>query len=319
MKTLLSVALLFLMVIPAAAHSVVVEGNRYVVTHCWDDAGRQRECTVSVPISQYRYFQGRSHRSSDLSQFVLSDYGRDFVRDLADSFDGDLHSVVSFVQSLRYVSDYESKGEEEYVRFPMETLVDGIGDCEDLAILAAALLNEMGYRVLMVTLPEHMALAVNCDEDVHGTYYIYHGSRYYYLEVTHAGWELGRIPDEYRNSQVKLVPLKHQPRIHIRRCSYQYDSYTSAEREVPIRVVCDLENTGPCRTSDLSVRVQLKRRNGTVASERVFRLDDLGEGESSTGELVFRVPRPYSGEIEVRVEGENFDTESLLFEEIELR
>lgn len=319
MKIRLTFALLLLTALSCTAHSVVVEGNCYVVTHQWNDGGRQRECTISIPISQYRYFQGRKHQSDDMVGFALSDYDRTFIRDLAESFHGDLRNAVRFVQSFRYFSDYDSKGVEEYVRFPMETLVDGGGDCEDLAILAAALLNEMGYPVLMVVLPRHLGLAVHCDGDFQGTYYTYHGTRYYYVEVTHDGWDIGRIPDEYRRSQVTLTPLEYHPRIHIARCSFQHDSYSTAEYEVPFTLVCDLENPGPGCARDLSVRVLLKRHNGAVMSERVFSLDDLREGESSSYEFRVMVSRPFMGEIEIRAEGDNFDTVSVEFEEIELR
>jgi hypothetical protein len=48
----------------------------------------------------------------------------------------------------------------EYPKYPLETLVEKKGDCEDQSILAAALLAAMGYEVALLILPIHVALGV---------------------------------------------------------------------------------------------------------------------------------------------------------------
>ena len=49
----------------------------------------------------------------------------------------------------------------EYPRYPIETLVDNEGDCEDTAILTASLLNLMGYDAVLLDVPEHMAVGIS--------------------------------------------------------------------------------------------------------------------------------------------------------------
>lgn len=330
MRNRLTLVLLLLFSLDAVAHSVVQKGDQYVVSHEWEYNARKWNCSINVPVRLYRYYQGRAHMSDDMVPFVLSDYDRSCVRGLVDSFreGGDLVgykdkdnllNVVRFVQSLHYVTDLESKRVRDYVRFPMETLVDGEGDCEDLSILAATILHEMGYRVLLVVLPDHLALAVDCGDDFEGTYYVYEGSKYYYLEVTNTGWSIGQIPDEFRNSRATLVPLAYRPRLRLMRSSYQHDSYYSYEKEVPFLIRCELENQGPGQTEGLSVRVIFRTHRGVPAVERVYYLDELQEGESSSNELNVIVPRPFWGEIEIRAEGNNFlDPEPMFFENIEL-
>ena len=329
MKTILSFALVLFMVLPCTAHSVVEKEGQYVVTHDWSYNNQKWTCSLNIPIGLYRYYHGRAHQSDDMVQFVLSDYDRECVRNLVKSFrkggaeagytDTDnMGNVISFVQSLRYVTDKVSKGQKDYVRFPVETLVDGIGDCEDMAILAGTILHEMGYKVMLVLLPDHMALAVNCGDDLGGTYYNYGGLRYYYLEVTNTGWEIGQIPTEYKNSRATLVPLVYRPRLRLVRCSYSHDAYYSSDREVPYEVRCELENAGPGPTKDLSVRVRFKRNNGALVVDKVFPLDELSEGVSSAYELRVPVPRPFMGVLEIRAEGANFGTESMEFKDIDL-
>ena len=266
----------------------------------------------------YRYYQGRQHQSDDMVQFVLSDYDRATIRNLAESFNS-LDSVISFVQSLRYVSDLDSKGEEEYVRFPIETLVDGEGDCEDLAILAASILHEMGYDVLLVILPDHLALAVDCRDVDEGTFFTYQGRKYYFLEVSHPGWKIGQIPDEFRHSEAKLVPLDYQPRIHLKRASYSQESYSLSVAEVPYLVNIEVENSGPGTTKGLSIHLTFKTNGGYPVMDRVFTFQELMEGESSVYDLKVSVPRPFRGKLEINVEGYNFNTKSAEFENINLK
>lgn len=322
-------SLLLLLSAACIAHSVVEDGENYKITHEWDHEGLKWTCSLNIPVGLYQYYQERAHQSDDMVKFVLSDYDRSCIRSLVSSFreGGDnagysdrdnMGNVISFVQSLRYVSDKVSKGELDYVRFPVETIVDGVGDCEDMAILAAAILHEMGYNVLLVNLPDHLALAVECD-DCDGVYYRYGERQYYYLEVTNVGWAIGQIPNEYRNSKAKLSPLAYRPALHLRRSSYQHDTYYNTDREVPFIIQCDLENAGPGTTEGLSVHVLFKTLHGVPMVDRVFNIDDLSEGGTASYELRVKVPRPLRGVLEVRAEGSNFDTDLLRFEDIDLK
>jgi len=71
--------------------------------------------------------------------------------------------LISFVQSLPYTFDNVSTPFDEYPRFPIETLVFGGGDCEDTSILTSALLYEMGYDVILINPPGHMAVGINIE------------------------------------------------------------------------------------------------------------------------------------------------------------
>ena len=104
--------------------------------------------------------------------------------------------TASFVQNLRYRLD-----DEEYPNYPVETLVDKAGDCEDTAILAAALLDAMGYDTVLIRFTSavegeagHMAVGVAVTGVSGGCSYRYDGRTYYYLETTSTSWEWGRCP-----------------------------------------------------------------------------------------------------------------------------
>lgn len=111
----------------------------------------------------------------------------EFYRDLAGAFRGIreqssldddqyLELMAAAVQSI----PYETDGTLTAPKFPVETYVDGKGDCDDKALLLAGLLAREGYSVALFYFgPEtHMALGVKgyrCD---------YRGTGYGYIGAT---------------------------------------------------------------------------------------------------------------------------------------
>lgn len=128
-------------------------------------------------------------------------------------------AVMSFQQSLKYVYDIDSKGCEEYIRYPLETLVDKEGDCDCHSICSAALLHAMGYDValLRIVFPKgdgHLALAVEGADGIPGNFFEYNHRTYYYCEVTPAeqgegamNFKVGEMPD-MPGANITVVPVK---------------------------------------------------------------------------------------------------------------
>jgi hypothetical protein len=154
----------------------------------------------------HEYYQG-------LERFLTDDYGT-YVFDLYDEAYIDLiadqlkektntldivesvNYIASFVQDIRYATDDDIDPTcTEYPRFPVELLTDGQGDCEDKAILAASILDKIGYEVALIRLPNHMAVGVHLSEDA--TAFDYYIDEYYYLETTRNRWIVGKVPDDY--------------------------------------------------------------------------------------------------------------------------
>ena len=117
-----------------------------------------------------------------------------------------MQETVAFVQAIPYKTDEESVGQEEWYKYPYETLVDQCGDCEDKTFLLAGLLKERGYDVVILIMPDHMALGI-AGTDIPGSYYERNGKKYYYVETTSSGWKIGDIPNEYRWQKAEVVPI----------------------------------------------------------------------------------------------------------------
>lgn len=124
----------------------------------------------------------------------------------------EISMALSFVQSILYTLDQDSKELEDYWRYPLETLYDETGDCEDTTILGLSLLRRLGHYVVGLGLPEHAALAVEAPPGTPGQFMLHEGRRLYFCETTARGWRVGEIPSEYTEADMKIVPIpKYQP------------------------------------------------------------------------------------------------------------
>lgn len=63
--------------------------------------------------------------------------------------------VTSFVQTIPY------RTEEQNTRFPIETIVDNYGDCDDKSVLLAGILSRKGYDVALFNFGNHMTAAIS--------------------------------------------------------------------------------------------------------------------------------------------------------------
>jgi hypothetical protein len=111
-------------------------------------------------------------------------------------------NVLSFVQSfIAYRSDIETTGFMDYPRYPLETLWDRVGDCEDVAILAGAILSRLGYKVALFYYPRHLAFGVEASTTNNNFTLIKddkYDISYLFGEATSKSKKIGEIPDNYK-------------------------------------------------------------------------------------------------------------------------
>jgi hypothetical protein len=205
-------------VVTARFHSVPSQPTPTLVdpyrrTYEWTYAGRSRTYTIEIPQSLYADYKNKSHSDTNYAKYAITPEDRkvldsivmDFERN-SDSKSEAAYNIVAFVQSLPYVKDKASTGFDNYARYPIETLVDNKGDCEDTAILTAALLKEMRYGVVLIHLPGHVAVGVKCS-GCSGYSYEIHGEKYYYIETTGENWKIGQMPPEYYDVKATMMPM----------------------------------------------------------------------------------------------------------------
>ena len=105
---------------------------------------------------------------------------------------------LDFVQSMEYQSDEVFMGHVEYWKFPLETLCDQGGDCEDTAILYSSLMKAMGFDTVLIIVPGHMASGILLSGE----------TTYRYCETTSNQFEVGVKPStvDLTNRYIVTIP-----------------------------------------------------------------------------------------------------------------
>lgn len=148
--------------------------------------------SIWVP-AYYRAFVDEPHQEAFFTSALQALHQVRAQRALDDSRYVEL--VTSMVQGMEYRVDATNLAP----KYPIETFGDGYGDCDDKALLAAALLSRDGYDVaiLMFEREKHVALGVRAPG------LDYEGTGYAYVEVTRPSL-VGVVPEELSGG-VKLT------------------------------------------------------------------------------------------------------------------
>lgn len=179
--------------------------------YLWNYNGSNFTLILSLSKDKYEHYQNLGHSNINMAKYATDKYNRELAGEVADKIlencDGftgleKVMTVASFVQSLPYKSDNVTTRYNEYVRYPIETLVDNCGDCEDTAILAAAMLREMGYDVVLLEMSGHVAVGISGCDGFFGSYWTYNGEKYYYLETTAEDYNVGAVPNPHKDKIV---------------------------------------------------------------------------------------------------------------------
>jgi hypothetical protein len=205
---------------PASAQT----SGYYDKTFSWDYSGKHWNWNLSIPAALYEAYKdvpvySRTHNGPSGYGYLTTTedtYVRMLAEKLNETTNGLGYSsydkvsfVLAFVQSLPYTSDNVTEGYNEYPRFPIETLVDGGGDCEDTSILFATITLIMGYGTVYINPTNHYAVGILGD-NLKGTYWEYpedSGHNYYYCETTGDGFKIGVLPDQFSGASAFIYPI----------------------------------------------------------------------------------------------------------------
>lgn len=236
--------------------------------------GVETTFTAEIPSNLYNYYKDRL-RTPEYGAYVADRYDRAYIQSITDSLErygeeNDLTArqivdhAVAIVQGMEYTSDKAGTGYNEYPKYPVETLVDRGGDCEDTCILLSAMLKELGYGVVLLLMPDanHMAVGVAGEESIDGTYYEKDGTRYYYVETTGEGWNVGEVPDSIENTQAELVQVRDYPVL-----AFSYAVSVPSSGGVNVEVL--VANVGTSTATNGAVQMEFHDKSGNrVATQR---------------------------------------------------
>jgi hypothetical protein len=196
------------------------DSERFIeVEYTWDYGRDHWSYKLSIPESVYKYYKTIDRKKIKSYGYYVTDPTDDeYMSRLAEKFkeaakqgnysDFDMvKNIIFFVQNLDYVDDKVGTGYDEYPKFPLETLADEGGDCEDSAILLASLLRELGYGTVLIQYEDHMGVGLKGEETIPGSYFEVDGDRYYYVETTSPGWDIGEVPEQMIDRPAKILKL----------------------------------------------------------------------------------------------------------------
>jgi len=140
-----------------------------------------------------------------------------------------LELITVYTQSLKY----ETR-EQNPAKFPVETIVDNAGDCDDKSLLLAGLLSREGYPVVLLLFgPEsHMAVGVGSDD------YLYKNTGYTFVETTN--YSFVGVPTEKLGGNLTLysdpvvIPISNGTKIYTSgsETRYIHDMYMLSDMKV---------------------------------------------------------------------------------------
>ncbi|MBI4019717.1 MAG: hypothetical protein HY367_00165 [Candidatus Aenigmarchaeota archaeon] len=293
------------------------EGKYILREYEWSFRGKEFAWRPVFAESAYGYYKNKPRPpTGDYSIYATDPYDDNLITELVSVFReaaqengfsslDTVNFVVEFVQSLPYTPDNVTTAFDEYPRYPMETLVDDGGDCEDTSILMSTILQELGYDAVLISPPGHMAVGVACT-DCQGSYFEHQGVNYYYVETTGEGWEIGEIPTEYEGTRSRIYALVPRPIITF---TWNSDVVGNSLFEATYKVTVDTKNQGSGTADNLHVWVGFDTtEEGKVYSQ----LESDPKQVEASGELTttatLDVPKGVYTRLHIVVSGNNFSS-----------
>ena len=139
-------------------------GENKVKSFSWEYNDRYYSVEFTLNEGTYKHFQSKykycCYDDEDYLRYVDTD--SDYIDEVAQvlntaaiqsGFTSDLAKaefILSFVGSIPYAFDPDDGG--DYPKFPIETLWENEGDCEDSSALYASIMESLGYRTVLVLL-----------------------------------------------------------------------------------------------------------------------------------------------------------------------
>lgn len=223
--TIIATLVLLLATPMLSLNNVAAQNDEYYEkSFAWDYNGNHWKWNLSIPKALYEAYKEvpirtRIKNGPDGYGFLTTTNDH-YLKGLAQKLNETATSmnygtfdqvsfVLAFVQSLTYTSDSVTTNFDEYPRFPIETLVDEGGDCEDTSVLFATLTLALGYGTVYINPPNHYAVGI-LGNGLTGAFWTYpkdSNNTYYYCETTGSGFKIGMLPEEFSGSSAYIYDI----------------------------------------------------------------------------------------------------------------
>lgn len=197
--------------------------------YAWSFQNELYELSLEIPTHKYYYLTQKDvnrspqHLGTHMMTIFVTEHDTD-IKNLAQKLlnlaeeqnfnDSEtVNFILSFVQqNIDYKEDMDSRGVEEYWKYPLETLYEKNGDCEDSSTLFQSIMKNTPYDVVMLFYiiddsSGHLSSGVHIDEELAGHSITHKGKEYYYCETTSSGFVVGEKPSEIPDKPEKVIVI----------------------------------------------------------------------------------------------------------------
>ena len=214
--------------VDVASVTVLVEARQTIDRRFdWTSHGQSWTWEIAIPQSLHAYYTGLVPRFwcsdtgyCDWYKYVTDPDDDAFIETLTETlyaaispYYGD--SLSAYYGFLQFALDFVSASipytvdslPDEWPRYPLETLVEVAGDCEDTGILYCSIVRTRVLSTHLLFFPSHVASAVPvgwdfiAGQDYSIAYYVHQGAYYVLCETTGdppGYWRVGQLPDGLR-------------------------------------------------------------------------------------------------------------------------
>ena len=184
-----------------------------------ENNGKRIDIKVEVPKDLYLYYQNQNHIFSanfnNITSFIT--YDDLVIKNIAHQIEqlnksqnfNPIAVAYQLVSQIVYTSDkFSIKGWDEYPKYPIETIIERSGDCEDTTFLMAALLKALNLGdPWLVRFDDHIGLAAFVVDNQDGQKDIF------YIETTGNGIHIpGIMPEALVGKKYTLHALDEYKR-----------------------------------------------------------------------------------------------------------
>lgn len=219
------------------------KGDMTLITRTFDFVYDNKQWHIVASVPKYRYdnyvnekylvywTNENWYEPTEQRGYIEDEYLQDIVEQFKTQngklTDQELVNVIAyFVQSQIIYQDDRIQYENEYNAYPMQTLINGKGDCDCKAVLLVGLLYHAGYECIYIQfLPQnisdgHVIVGINSEDYISKDKcrYLLHDSKKYYLIDTTAVLPVGEIM--HTDNEVHKLRTVHE---YGKRTMFEYD------------------------------------------------------------------------------------------------
>ena len=177
----------------------------------------KKEYSFDVPYNKNIIDYYRRFPTSDLHIYTMAENSNKTLQALHDNLgtiikekspEEALNILLRFVQTaFKYKTDVDQFGKQKFM-LPEEIFYYSYSDCDDRAILFAFLVNHLlGYDVIGLRYPGHLATAVNIKNTLQGDSFTYNGKKYVVADPTYINSTLGMSMPKFRRISPEITNL----------------------------------------------------------------------------------------------------------------